>query len=289
MPQVSQIPLRRTSYLKISALNSAESAFTCLPAGRNQLNTCLLCIRRIRQAGVYSKEGSRDLRQHVLKYSVGRCTVYNSIRELCNNCDAIAIYTPNYARIEIMVEIVDAVKAGAELKGIICEKPLARTVAEAQRLVDLAGEAHLNTSYHENQIHMKSINNALIQLEPIQRTIGPIALARSSEEHSGPHEPWFWDPTRQGGGVLADMGCYRITVSWYVLTPVGKPVNFLEPVSVSCDISPLKWGKPNFRKKLVDKMGVDYHKIPAEDFCTGIITFRNPETSQIVKGRFSNS
>ncbi|MBA7534685.1 hypothetical protein ES705_26934 [subsurface metagenome] len=36
-------------------------------------------------------------------------------------------------------------------------------------------------------------------------------------------------------------------------------------------------------------MGVDYSKVPAEDFCTGIITFRNPDTGQIVKGQFSNS
>ena len=188
-----------------------------------------------------------------------------------------------------MEEIVDAVKAGAELKGVICEKPLARTVAEARRLVDLADEVYLNTSYHENQIHMKSIRNALIQLEPEQRTMGPIALARSSEEHSGPHEPWFWDSTRQGGGVLTDMGCHSIAVSWYVLTPLGKPVNFMEPVSVSCDISLLKWGLPDFRKKLMDRTGVDYSKVPAEDFCTGIISFRNPDTGQIVKGQFSNS
>jgi len=252
----------------------------------------VLAITQLNNAeitGVYSKEGSGDLQKYAHKHGVGKCTVYNSIRELCNNCDAVAIYAPNYARIEVMEEIVDAVKAGAELKGVICEKPLARTVAEAQRLLDLAGEVHLNTSYHENQIHMKSIRNALIQLEPEQRAMGPIALARSSEEHSGPHEPWFWDPTRQGGGVLADMGCHSIAVSRYVLTPVGKPVNFLEPVSVSCDISLLKCGQPDFRKKLLDKMGVDYSKVPAEDFCTGIISFRNPDTGQIVKGQFSNS
>jgi predicted dehydrogenase len=240
-------------------------------------------------AGVYAKEWSDDFRKYARKHGVGECKVYHSIRELCNNCDAVAIYVPNFARIEVMEEIVDAVKAGAGLKGVICDKPLARTVAEAQKLVDLADEVHLNTSYHENQIHMKSIQNALTQLEPVQQTMGPIALARSSEEHSGPHEPWFWDPTRQGGGVLADMGCHSIAVSWYVLTPIGKPVSFLEPVSVSCDISLLKWGKPDFRKKLMDKTGVDYNKVPAEDFCTGVITFRNPETGQIVKGQFSNS
>jgi len=144
----------------------------------------VLAITQLNNAeitGVYSKEGSGNFQKLVHKHGVGKCTVYNSIRELCNSCDAVAIYVPNYARIQVMEEIVDAVKAGAELKGVICEKPLARTVAEAQRLVDLASEVHLNTSYHENQIHMKSIRNALNQLEPEQRTMGPISLARSSD------------------------------------------------------------------------------------------------------------
>ncbi|HKJ69608.1 MAG TPA: Gfo/Idh/MocA family oxidoreductase [bacterium] len=240
-------------------------------------------------AGVYAKDWAEDLQKYSQAHGVGECTVYSSIKELCENCDAVALYVPNFARIEVMEEVVEAVKGGAELKGVICEKPLARTVKEAKRLVELAREVNLPTAYHENQIYMKGIQNALQQLEPEQKAMGPIALARSSEEHGGPHEPWFWDPTRQGGGVLADMGCHSVAVSWYVLTPLGKPADFLEPVSVSCDISLLKWGQPDYRKKLLDRTGVDYSKTPAEDFCTGLVTFKNPETGQKVKGQFTNS
>lgn len=239
--------------------------------------------------GVYALEGAEALQTYAREHGVGECTVYNSIKDLCEHSDAVALYIPNFARIEVMEEIVDAVKGGAELKGVICEKPLARTVEEASRLVELAKEAGLATSYHENQIYMKSIGNALNQLAPVQSAMGPIALARSSEEHAGPHEPWFWDPTRQGGGVLADMGCHSIAVSWYVLTPAGKPIDFLQPISVSADISLLKWGTPTNRQKLLDRTGVDYSKTPAEDFCTGIVTFKNPETGQLVKGQFTNS
>lgn len=35
--------------------------------------------------------------------------------------------------------------------------------------------------------------------------------------------------------------------------------------------------------------GVDYAKTPAEDFATGMITYRNPETGQIVKAQFTDS
>lgn len=249
----------------------------------------LKSVRGVDLAGVYSLKNGPELSALARELGVGDCTVYNSVAELCNNVDAVCIFTPNFARVETMRAVVDAIKAGAGIKGIIIEKPLGRTVAEAQTLVDLAKEAGVPTAYFENQIHMKAIRSALAQMRPQQESMGPLTLARSSEEHSGPHEPWFWDPVRQGGGVLSDMGCHSIAVGWYVLTPHGKPVDFLRPVAVSADTSLLKWGTKVGQKKLLDRMGVDYSKAPAEDFATGIITFENPETGQRSKAQFTNS
>jgi predicted dehydrogenase len=56
-----------------------------------------------------------------------------------------------------MEEIAAAKKAGARVWSVMCEKPLGRNVAEAQRLVQLARECNLRTAYLENQIHMKAI------------------------------------------------------------------------------------------------------------------------------------
>ncbi len=41
---------------------------------------------------------------------------------------------------------MDAVKQGAELKGVICEKPLARNVKEARRMIDLVQDTGLHTA-----------------------------------------------------------------------------------------------------------------------------------------------
>lgn len=246
-------------------------------------------VRGADLVGVHAPKGSESLAAYAGELGIGDCKVYDSIAELCSNVDAICIFAPNFVRIEIMQAIVDARKAGAELKGIIVEKPLGRTVAEAKQLADLAKETGLPTAYFENQIHMKGIRAALAQLEPQQKSMGPMSLSRSAEEHAGPHEPWFWDPTQQGGGVLSDMGCHSIAVGWYVLNPIGKPVTFLEPVAVSADTSLLKWGTPAGRDKLMKNMGVDYGKVPAEDFATGLVTFKNPDSGQLVKAQFTNS
>jgi len=249
----------------------------------------LKMVRGVELVGLYKRSGSDALAAFAKENGLGDCRVYADVAQLCKNCDAVAVLAPNFARIELIEQIVDAVKAGAQLKGIICEKPLGRTVAEAKKLVALAKKIAVPTAYIENQIHMKVIRNALAQIAPQQKAMGPIALARSSEEHAGPHQGWFWDPTRQGGGVLSDMGCHSIAVSWFVLTPIGKPVTFLEPVSVNAETALLKWGLPKYRRDLLDRMGVDYSKTPAEDFCTGVVTFRNPDSGQIVKGQFTNS
>ena len=246
-------------------------------------------VRNMEVAGVTALKGAEALSASVKKRGLGEGVVYPSVGEMAKHVEAIAVYAPNFARLEIVEQVVEAVRKGATLKGIICEKPLGRNVKEARRLVDLAKEAGLKTAYFENQIFMKPIQSQLAQLAPQQKTMGPLALTRSAEEHGGPHEAWFWDPTQQGGGVLCDMGCHSIAVGWYALTPSGKPLTFLQPVSVSADVALLKWGLPQWRDKLLKERGVDYAKTPAEDFATGMITYRNPETGQIVKAQFTDS
>ena len=88
---------------------------------------------------------------------------------------------------------------------------------------------------------------------------------------------------------MSDMGCHSIAVGWYLLTPEGKGLTFLEPQTVTAEVALLKWGQPYWRDKLLKDMGVDYARHPAEDFATGLITYRNPETGQKVKSQFTNS
>ena len=253
------------------------------------LAKAMIEVRHCELTALTNRSKSEKLASFARKNGLGDPVIYDSVKELAKNVDAVAIFSPNYTRVEIMEEIAEAVDEGAELKGVICEKPLGRTIAEAERMVELAKNAGLLTSYFENQLYMNAINNALDQLVPQQKAMGGFTLARSTEEHAGPHNSWFWDPSRQGGGVLSDMGCHSIAVCRHILTPHDKSPTFLEPVSMQCDTSLLKWGQPKYREQLKKKYAVDYSKAPAEDFATGIVTFRNPETGQLVKGQFTDS
>ena len=251
--------------------------------------TALTMVRDVEVSAVLRRKSSPGFVAHCKTVGVGSPMEYDTIAEVVSNCDAVAIYNPNYLRVETMTEIAKAVQGGARLKGVIVEKPLGRTYAEAKKTVDLARGVGLKTAYFENQIFMKGITTQRNQLEPTMATMGSPSLVRSAEEHGGPHSPWFWDPTRLGGGVLMDMGCHSIAVGQYLLTPAGKDISFLEPVSVSCDTSLLKWGHSPWREQLLESKGVDYHKTPAEDFATGLITYRNPDTGALVKSQFTDS
>ncbi len=246
-------------------------------------------VRGINVTGVVATKGAPELAALSRSLGTGEPVVYDSISEMAGHVDVIAIFAPNFARIAVMEEIAKAVSEGAVLKGVICEKPLGRNVKEARRLVDLAAASDLHTAYFENQIFMKLMRAQMTQLEPVRKAMGPLSLCRSAEEHGGPHEAWFWDPRLQGGGVLCDMGCHSIAAGWYFLTPPGKCLTFLQAQSVNAEIALLKWGEPEWREKLLANRGVDYSKTPAEDFATGMITYRNPETGQRVKAQFTNS
>lgn len=249
----------------------------------------MMQVRGIQIAGVVSPNRAPALSTFVRQNGLGEGQVYPSIHEMAQNVDVIALFAPNYLRVEMVEEIALAVRQGAALKGIVCEKPLARNLREARRLVDLAASTGLKTAYFENQVHMKPIRAQMAQLAHLQASMGPLSLVRSNEEHGGPHEAWFWDPARQGGGVLSDMGCHSIAVGWHALTPPGKPLTFLQPLSVTAEVALLKWGQPTWRDRLLKTRGVDYAATPAEDFATGMVTYRNPETGQRVKAQFNNS
>ncbi len=249
----------------------------------------LRLVRGAEVVGLVSRRRPEHLAAYVREHGLGEGRIFDSIKEMAPHVDVVAIFAPNFVRVEMIEELVDAVKAGAKLKGVICEKPLARNLAEARQVLKLVEEIKLPHAYFENQLHMKSMQAHREQLAPIMAAMGPPVLARSSEEHAGPHNPWFWDPTRQGGGVMSDMGCHCLAVGWYALTPPGKGVRFLEPQSVMADLSLLKWGQPRWKKHLLDTHGVDYDKTPAEDFATGMVTYKNPETKQISKAQFTVS
>jgi predicted dehydrogenase len=218
---------------------------------------------------------------------VGDARAYKTIAEMVADpeIDAIWLCGPNHARIENIEEIVRAVKDGASLAGIACEKPLARNVADAKKVAKLVDSVGLNTGYLENQLFAPDITRGkeLIWARGAALTGRPY-LARAAEEHSGPHMPWFWQGTLQGGGVLNDMMCHSVEVVRHLLTEPGAPRDSIRPMRISAHIASLKWSRPAYSKKLSKTMGkqVDYRKRPSEDFARATIEYEAKSGERLV-------
>jgi predicted dehydrogenase len=217
------------------------------------------------------------------KLDVGPAKPFRSIAEMVADprVDAIWLCGPNHARIENVEEIVDTVQRGrGELAGIACEKPLARNLAEAERVASLVDGIGVKTGYLENQLFAPHIEagKALLWARGAATTGRPY-LARAAEEHSGPHAPWFWQGRLQGGGVLNDMMCHSALVVRHLLTRPGDPLSTVKPVRVTGHIASLKWTRPQYVKQLKRTMGkaVDYGRAPAEDFASVTIEFRTSD------------
>ncbi|MBI3567396.1 MAG: Gfo/Idh/MocA family oxidoreductase [Gemmatimonadetes bacterium] len=212
---------------------------------------------------------------------IGAAKAFKSITEMVADpsIDAIWLTGPNQARIENVEEIVSAIKSGkGTLKGIACEKPLARNVKEALYITKLVKSVGLATGYLENQLFAPHIEagRALIWARGAATTGRPY-LARAAEEHSGPHMPWFWNGRLQGGGVLNDMMCHSALVVRHLLTKPGEARESVKPVRITGHIASLKWSRPKYAKQLKKTMGADYTKHPSEDFASVTIDFETPE------------
>jgi len=214
---------------------------------------------------------------------VGEPKIHRSIAEMTADpaIDAIWLCGPNHARVENVEGIVDTIQQGrGSLKGLACEKPLARNVAEAKRILDLAGRVDLRHGYLENQLFAPSVD---IGRKIIWNRGAPLTgrpyLARAAEEHSGPHKPWFWRGDLQGGGVLNDMMCHSVLLVRHLLTAPGASYSSVKPVRVCGQIASLKWTRPEYAERLEKIMGdgVNYRTRPAEDFASLVIDFKTED------------
>src|SRR3954451_6133896 len=247
-------------------------------------------VRNAQIAGVFSPTPAHReaLAARANALELGPCAPYDSVEALVTSpeIDAIWICGPNDTRVAHMRAIHRVITTGrGTLRGVACEKPLGRNLAEAREMVQLAEEAGLNHGYLENQVFAAGVQRGK---EIIWRRGVPSAgrpyLARAAEEHSGPHEPWFWQGEKQGGGVLSDMMCHSVEVARFMLTAPGERRDALTLISANATVANLKWTRAPYVERLKAAMGagVDYSSRPAEDFARGLLTLEDPDGNQVM-------
>lgn len=167
----------------------------------------LRATRRAQVAAVCSpSERSRD----ELAARVG-ARAYPTVEAMLDaeRLDVVTLALPNALHADVTVA------AAARGVHVICEKPLARTLDECDRMLDACRRAGVLLLYAEQlcfaprYVRVKELVGS--------GAFGRVVEIQHRERHGGPHAAWFRDADRAGGGVLLDMGCHGIELARWLL------------------------------------------------------------------------
>jgi myo-inositol 2-dehydrogenase/D-chiro-inositol 1-dehydrogenase len=131
--------------------------------------------------------------------------------------DIVTVALPNHLHRDVVVA------AAAAGKHVICEKPRARTLAEADEMIAACRQAGVLLMYAEELCFAPKYVRAKELVD--EGALGRVFVVQQGEQHFGPHSDWFWDIDRSGGGVLMDMGCHAVEFArWIYDKPAAESV-----------------------------------------------------------------
>ncbi len=178
-------------------------------------------------------------------YNLPDSIFYKTVAEMLEHTKPDAVLAYN-----AIVDHLSVVEACAP-KGIsvMVEKPLATTVAQAERIAMLAKKYNIQvltnyetTWYPSNQQLVDAVNK--------EQAVGGVRKMVVHDGHQGPVEigcskyflEWLTDPVKNGGGALIDFGCYGADLMTWLM-------NGQQPVAVTAITRHIK---PNIYPKVDD-------------------------------------
>lgn len=168
--------------------------------------------------GVYDVKESRSKE---VAERFGFKHVASSLEQLLSmdELDAVSVCTWNNSHAEA---VIAAAKAG---KHILCEKPMAMTVAETEAMAKAVQDA--GVTFMMGFVNRFRTESQIIKDFADQGKFGDIYYAKTGMiRRRGTPLGWFTDLSKSGGGPVIDLGVHAIDVTWYYM---GKP----RPISVS--------------------------------------------------------
>ena len=147
------------------------------------------------------------------EYGTPDAKVYTDYHELLKDesIDVCYVLTPNRSHADISI---DALHAG---KHVMCEKPMAKTAADARRMVEAAKETgkKLTIGYQHRQKAESQYVKACID----RGDLGEIyyAKAYAIRRRGTPNWGVFLNEYEQGGGPLIDIGTHSLDLTLYLM------------------------------------------------------------------------
>ncbi|OZB87356.1 MAG: hypothetical protein B7X41_13135 [Microbacterium sp. 14-71-5] len=142
--------------------------------------------------------------------------------------DIVGVLAPTPTHLDL------ALRAIGRGRHVVCEKPLALTSAEAQRLADVADAAGVRLLPAHVVRYFAAYRR--IQQEVISGGIGALQTLRLSRAGAGPTTAWFYDEN-EGGGLIRDLLIHDIDQALWLAGPVTTVRARQDPPSVAGRLS----------------------------------------------------
>ncbi len=178
------------------------------------------------------------------KHATGTLRRHQSLDGLLEkDLDGVVIATPSALHAD---QAIRALRADVP---VFCQKPLGRTAAETQRVLDVARRTNrllgVDFSYRRTR-GMQKIR-ALLQ----RGEIGDVYAADLTFHNAyGPDKDWFYDPSQSGGGCVIDLGIHLVDLGLWALgfpavervtsrltadgQPISEPRERVEEYATAC-------------------------------------------------------
>lgn len=182
---------------------------------------------------------------------------YTSFEEMLerDDVDAVNICVPNH------LHATTTISAAEHGKHVLCTKPLAVSMEQADEMVEACRSSGVILMYGENWLYTPAAERMREIVE--EGALGEILAIEAREQHSGSHSPYSTRSEYTGGGVLIHMAVHPIG---FVMHMLNRPV-----------------------RRVYAELGNLLHKLEVEDYAVLLMRFEGgasgiAQSNYITKG-----
>jgi len=155
--------------------------------------------------------------------------------------DAVNVCVPNYLHAPV------AISAAENGKHVLCTKPLAVSIREAEQMLNACESSGVMLMYGENWLFTPAAERMREIIK--EGALGKILAVEAREQHSGSHSPYATKKEFCGGGVLIHMAVHPIGFTMHIM---NRPV-----------------------KRVYAELGNLFHDIEVEDYAALLMRFED--------------
>ena len=131
-----------------------------------------------------------------------------------DDIDLVSVCAPNFLHHDVTIA---AARAG---KHVLCEKPLATTVNDAQEMLEVCDKEGIKLFYAEDWCFAPALQKVISIVN--EGAIGKVLYVKAKEAHCGTHSPFAKNAKTCGGGCLIHLAIHPIGWILHFLSNEGR-------------------------------------------------------------------